>query len=116
MRAADVEGEYQEPPRRSKLLLAPKFGGIEHVSMGMNVTEVGSMTVTIELFGVLRKNRDKVYEMEVDSPRSISEIAAMIGLSIDEIGLAVIDGVQIPLTTNVPVTCRLSLFSPMMGG
>ena len=43
VKASDVEGEYREPPRTSKLLLAPKFGGVENVSMGMNVTEVGSM-------------------------------------------------------------------------
>jgi putative monooxygenase len=41
--AADVEGDYRDPPRVSKLLLAPKFGGVEKLSMGMNVTEVGSM-------------------------------------------------------------------------
>lgn len=41
--AAEVEGEYRKPPRVSKLLLAPKFGGVENVSMGMNITEVGSM-------------------------------------------------------------------------
>ena len=41
--AADVEGEYRIPPRVSKLLLAPKYGGVENVSMGMNITEVGSM-------------------------------------------------------------------------
>lgn len=43
VRAADVAGEYREPPRTSKLLLAPKFGGVKNVSMGMNITEVGSM-------------------------------------------------------------------------
>jgi putative monooxygenase len=43
VRAADVEGERRDPPRVSKLLLAPKFGGVTHVSMGMNITEVGSM-------------------------------------------------------------------------
>jgi putative monooxygenase len=43
VKAADVEGEYRIPPRVSKLLLAPKFGGVENVSMGMNITEVGSM-------------------------------------------------------------------------
>ncbi len=43
VKAADVEGEYRTPPRVSKLLLAPKFGGVEHLSMGMNITEVGSM-------------------------------------------------------------------------
>ena len=41
-RAADVEGEFRIPARVSKLLLAPKFGGVENVSMGMNITEVGS--------------------------------------------------------------------------
>jgi putative monooxygenase len=40
--AADVQGEYKIPPRTSKLLLAPKFGGVKNVSMGMNITEVGS--------------------------------------------------------------------------
>jgi len=43
VKAADVEGEFRVPPRVSKLLLAPKFGGVENVSMGMNITEVGSM-------------------------------------------------------------------------
>lgn len=43
VRAADVKGEFRDPPRTSKLLLAPKFGGVKHVSMGMNITEVGSM-------------------------------------------------------------------------
>jgi putative monooxygenase len=43
VRAADVEGEYRDPPRTSKLLLAPKFGGVKNLSMGMNITEVGSM-------------------------------------------------------------------------
>jgi putative monooxygenase len=41
--AADVEGEYRTPPRVSKLLLAPKYGGVKNLSMGMNITEVGSM-------------------------------------------------------------------------
>ena len=43
VRAADVEGERRDPPRVSKLLLAPKYGGVKNVSMGMNITEVGSM-------------------------------------------------------------------------
>ena len=43
VKAADVQGEYRIPPRVSKLLLAPKFGGVKNVSMGMNITEVGSM-------------------------------------------------------------------------
>ena len=41
--AADVEGVKRDPPRVSKLLLAPKTVGTRNVSMGLNVTEVGSM-------------------------------------------------------------------------
>jgi mannose-6-phosphate isomerase-like protein (cupin superfamily) len=40
--AADVEGEFRLPARRSKLLLSPKSIGTKGVSMGLNVTEVGS--------------------------------------------------------------------------
>ncbi|OGO09045.1 MAG: hypothetical protein A2Y61_07190 [Chloroflexi bacterium RBG_13_60_13] len=43
VRAADVEGERRNPPRVSKLLLAPRFGGVTNLSMGMNITDVGSM-------------------------------------------------------------------------
>jgi len=43
VKAADVEGDHRTPPRVSKLLLAPKFGGVKNLSMGMNITEVGSM-------------------------------------------------------------------------
>lgn len=43
VKAADVAGEYREPPRVSKLLLAPKLHGLKNLSMGMNITEVGSM-------------------------------------------------------------------------
>lgn len=43
VKASDVEGERRDPPRVSKLLLAPKFGGVKNLSMGMNITEVGSM-------------------------------------------------------------------------
>jgi mannose-6-phosphate isomerase-like protein (cupin superfamily) len=43
VKASDVAGEFREPPRVSKLLLAPKYGGVNNLSMGMNITEVGSM-------------------------------------------------------------------------
>ncbi len=43
VKAEDVPGEYRTPPRVSKLLLGPKTIGTRNVSMGMNITEVGSM-------------------------------------------------------------------------
>ena len=36
-----MEGEYRE--REGQSALAPKFGGVINVSMGMNITEVGGM-------------------------------------------------------------------------
>ena len=41
--AEDVKGEERIPKRVSKLLLAPKTIGTRNVSMGLNVTAVGSM-------------------------------------------------------------------------
>jgi putative monooxygenase len=41
--AKDVKGTEKTPPRVSKLLLAPKTVGTRNVSMGLNVTAVGSM-------------------------------------------------------------------------
>jgi mannose-6-phosphate isomerase-like protein (cupin superfamily) len=35
-------GKYCTPPRTSEFLLAPKFGGVKNISLGMNITEVGN--------------------------------------------------------------------------
>lgn len=43
VRAEDVQGEERIPRRVSKLLLAPKTVGTRNLSMGLNVTAVGSM-------------------------------------------------------------------------
>jgi hypothetical protein len=42
VKASNVEGVAKTPPCDLKLSLAPEFGGVEKVSMGMNITEVGS--------------------------------------------------------------------------
>ena len=54
VKAADVEGEFRNPPRTSKLLLAPKFGGVKNVSMGMNITEVGRELIEVKNVAILR--------------------------------------------------------------
>lgn len=43
VRAKDIEGERRLPPRTSKLLLCEGRVGIKGMSMGFNITEVGSM-------------------------------------------------------------------------
>jgi CRP-like cAMP-binding protein len=43
VKVADVEGVKRDPPRVSRLLLSGKNVGAKNASMGLNVTEVGSM-------------------------------------------------------------------------
>jgi mannose-6-phosphate isomerase-like protein (cupin superfamily) len=43
VKVADVEGVKKDPPRVSRLLLSGKNVGARNASMGLNVTEVGSM-------------------------------------------------------------------------
>ena len=43
VKVADVDGVKKDPPRVSRLLLSGKNVGAKNASMGLNVTEVGSM-------------------------------------------------------------------------
>ena len=43
VKVADVQGVKKDPPRVSRLLLSEKNVGAKNASMGLNVTEVGSM-------------------------------------------------------------------------
>lgn len=74
------------------------------------------MPLEIELFGVLGKDRERVQTFQVDDPLTVREAAALAGVAADEIGMAVVDGVQVPIDETISRSCRLSLFSHMMGG
>lgn len=74
------------------------------------------MAVDVELFGQLGLSRPKHQSFEIEMPLPVSAVALLAGVPAEEIGLATIDGVQVPLTALVPATCRLSLFAPMSGG
>lgn len=43
VKVSEVEGTKKDPPRVSRLLLSEKNVGAKNVSLGLNVTEVGSM-------------------------------------------------------------------------
>ncbi len=43
VRLSEIEGEYRDPPRVSRLLLSGHNVGAKNASMGVNVTAVGSM-------------------------------------------------------------------------
>ncbi len=47
---------------------------------------------------------------------TVQEVAILLGLNPDEIGLISINGVQSEMEDPVPPDCRLCFFPPMSGG
>jgi hypothetical protein len=47
---------------------------------------------------------------------TVYEVAVLLGVDPDEIGLIVINGIQSELDDLVPHNCRLCFFPPMSGG
>jgi molybdopterin converting factor small subunit len=74
------------------------------------------MTVKVELFGQLCFQLEKNQELDLNEALTVSELASLVGLKSEQIGMAVIDGMQVTLDTVVPGSCKLSLFPPMTGG
>ena len=74
------------------------------------------MSVEIELYGVLGVDRERNQSFELEDPISVSEAASLAGVPADHVGMAVLDGAVVPLDTRLPLSCKLRLFPPMMGG
>ena len=47
---------------------------------------------------------------------TVSQVAVLLGLKPDEVGLVVINGVQSEMDDQVPSTSRLCFFPPVSGG
>jgi hypothetical protein len=47
---------------------------------------------------------------------TVQEIAILLGLNPDDVGLIAINGVQSEMPDPVPPDCRLCFFPPMSGG
>ena len=74
------------------------------------------MAVDIELFGLLAEELERRHSLILESQVSVSEVAALIGVVPEEVGLVTIDGVQSTMQDTVPLNCRLCFFPPMSGG
>ena len=74
------------------------------------------MAVDIELFGQLAPNVQRRQTLTQESSSSVAEVAASLGVNLEEVGLVTIDGVQRSMEDEVPLTCRLCFFPPMSGG
>ena len=74
------------------------------------------MPVDIELFGQLAPGRTRRQSLTLDRPMNALQVAILLDLNPDEIGLIAIDGVQSELEDPVPLNCRLCFFPPVSGG
>lgn len=74
------------------------------------------MAVDVELFGQLASIVHRRQTLTLESPIPISEVANLLGVNTEEVGLVTIDGVQSSMQDIVPLTCRLCFFPPMSGG
>ncbi len=74
------------------------------------------MVVDIEIFGQLGESVERHQFLKLKTPLSIREIATLLGLVPEEVGLVIINGVQHWMDDTVPMNCRLCFFPPMSGG
>lgn len=74
------------------------------------------MIVKIELFGQLAPGLPRKLTLTPEGPMNVQEIANILGLDPEEIGLISINGVQSEMEDPVPPGCRLCFFPPMSGG
>lgn len=74
------------------------------------------MTIEIEIFGQLGPGLERKQTLTMEHSMTVQEIANLLGLDLDAIGLISINGVQSELEDPVPMNCRLCFFPPMSGG
>jgi len=74
------------------------------------------MTVDVELFGQLASGEQRRQTLTLEIPMPVHDVALLIGVNPEEVGLITIDGIQSLMPDEVPLTCRLCFFPPMSGG
>lgn len=74
------------------------------------------MPVDVELFGQFAEDRPKQTTLNLERPVTVRDVAVLLRLDPEAVGLISIDGVQSELDDTVPGDCRLCFFPPMTGG
>ena len=74
------------------------------------------MTVDVELFGQLAQGLPRRQALTLDHPLRVREVASLLEIDTEHIGLIAIDNVQCELDDWVVPDCRLCFFPPMSGG
>ncbi|MBN2243337.1 MAG: MoaD/ThiS family protein [Acidobacteria bacterium] len=74
------------------------------------------MAVEIEVFGQLLPGKPRKQTVKIRKPETARELAVIIGLNPDEIGLITVNGVQSSLEDAVEPGSRLCFFPYITGG
>ena len=74
------------------------------------------MAVDVELFGQLLPGAQRRRTLTLERPMTVQEIAILLGLDPDDVGLIIINGVQSEMQDLVPPDGRLCFCPPMSGG
>jgi hypothetical protein len=74
------------------------------------------LPVDVELFGQFAEDRPKQTTLNLERPVTVRDVAVLLRLDPEAVGLISIDGVQSELDDTVPGDCRLCFFPPMTGG
>ena len=74
------------------------------------------MSIEVEIFGQLLPLTERRQYLSIKHSVLVQEVANMIGLNPEEVGLITIDGVQSEMEDSVEPGCRLCFFPYMTGG
>lgn len=74
------------------------------------------MSIEVEIFGQLLPLTERRQFLSSKRPVLVREVANIIGLKPEEVGLITIDGVQSEMEDTVEPGCRLCFFPHMSGG
>jgi hypothetical protein len=74
------------------------------------------MKIEVELFGQLLPTVDRRQVLTLDRPLTVQEVATLLGLDLEQVGLISVNGVQSEIDDRVHPDCRLCFFPPLSGG
>ena len=74
------------------------------------------MTVDVEVFGQLSPSVKRRQTLTLEHPMNVQDVAFLLGLKPEEVGLITINGLQSEMEDPVPTDCRMCFFPYMSGG
>jgi len=74
------------------------------------------MSIDVEVFGQLLGGKRRRETLPLPQPVSVLEVANILGLQPEDVGLITIDGVQSEMQDTVAPGSRVCFFPPMSGG